>query len=94
MAPDTAPVSPDSIPVPEPAEELTIFAFQMGDQLIVNGEGTLQMFDIQGRCLFEKGMVGAQSAVSLPKVASGVYVLRLIGTNRVKTQKIVINKYM
>ena len=65
----------------------------MGGQLIVNGEGTLQMFDVQGRCLLEKGMVGAQSAVSLPMVADGVYTLRLINGKNVKVQKMVINKW-
>ena len=87
------PEEPEEPENPEPAEELTIFAFQMGDQLIVNGEGMLQMFDVQGRCLLQENMVGAQSAVSLPKVANGVYVLRLTCTNKVKTQKIVINKF-
>ena len=85
-------------PEPEPEDDgsgtgVSIFAFQINDQLMVNGEGTLQMFDIQGRCLLEKGTVGAQSAVSLPRVANGVYVLRLIKGQEVKTQKIVINKW-
>ena len=88
-----APEEPEDPEAPEPVEGLTTFAFQMGDQLIVNGEGTLQMFDIQGRCLLEKGTVGAQSAVSLPRVANGVYVLRLINGTDLKVQKIVINKW-
>ena len=77
---------------PEPVEGQESFAFQMGDQLIVNGEGTLQLFDVSGRCLLEEGTAGSQSAVSLPKTATGVYVLRLIGSDKVKTQKIVISK--
>lgn len=66
------------------------FAFQVGDELIVNGEGMLQLFDLNGRCLMSKQAVGQQSSVSLPKVASGVYLLRLTGNKQVRVQKMVI----
>lgn len=66
------------------------FAFQMGDELIVNGAGILQMFDVTGRCLLSTQTAGAQSSVSLPKVAAGVYMLRLTGNQQNKVQKIII----
>ncbi|MBQ6772162.1 MAG: T9SS type A sorting domain-containing protein [Bacteroidales bacterium] len=66
------------------------FAFQMGDELIVNGAGVLQMFDITGRCLLSTQTAGAQSSVSLPKVAAGVYLLRMTGNQQSKIQKIII----
>jgi len=67
------------------------FAFRMGDEIIVNGEGYFELFDMQGRCLTAKHLAGAQSSVSLPNVAAGVYLLRLTGDKQVKTQKMVIS---
>ena len=63
------------------------FAFQNGDDIIVSGEGTLQIYDITGRMVSSIQINGEQtmSATSL----SGVYVFRLIGDD-VKTQKIVV----
>ena len=75
------------------------FAFQMGDQLVVNGgpstgSGTalLQMFDVTGRMMMEKTIAGAQTTTALPDLSTGVYVLLLKGTNGTQTQKIVIEK--
>ena len=66
------------------------FAFQMGDELVINGEGMLQMFDISGRCLMSTQTMGQQSSVSLPKTAAGLYLLRLTTNSQVKVQKMVI----
>lgn len=66
------------------------FAFQMGDELVINGEGMLQMFDVSGRCLMSTRTMGQQSSVSLPKTAAGVYLLRLTTNSEVKVQKMVI----
>ena len=81
----------DEEPV-EPTNEngTTNFAFQMDDELVVNGEGTLQLFDINGRCLLSTQAVGEQSTISLPRVAAGLYVLRLTNHNQTKVQKMVI----
>ena len=65
------------------------FAYISNGNLIVNGEGTLQLFDALGRQLFTKQLSTLNSPLSTPH-APGVYVLRLINGNEVKTQKIVI----
>ena len=67
------------------------FAFQFGDELIVNGEGLFQLFDLNGRCLIESHAVGGQSRFSVPNVAAGVYLLRLTTDKKVKVQKMIIN---
>ena len=67
------------------------FAFRMGDEIVVNGEGYFELFDVQGRRLTAKHLAGAQSSVSLPNVAAGVYLLRLTSDKQVKTQKMVIS---
>lgn len=71
--------------------EATTFAFRMGDEIIVNGAGYLEVFDVQGRRLSAKRLVDAQSSVSLPYVAAGIYFLRLSDDKQVRTQKMVIN---
>ena len=75
---------------PEPDDGSTVFAFQMGNELIVNGEGMLQLFDLNGRCLMTKQAVGQQSNVSLPQVAAGMYLLRLTSNKQVRVQKMII----
>ena len=65
------------------------FAFISNGNLIVNGTGTLQVIDLLGRQLTSQEIHSAFYILhsSFP---SGVYVLRLINGNDVKTQKIVI----
>jgi hypothetical protein len=66
------------------------FAFIDADgNLIVNGDGTLQVFDVLGHQLLSRDV---NSAFRIPHSAfsPGIYVLRLIDGEKVKTQKIVI----
>ena len=64
----------------------TVFAYQSGSEILVSGEGELQIFDVTGRIVSTETINGVK-AVSVP--AQGVYVFRLVGEN-VKTQKIVV----
>ena len=67
------------------------FAFISNGQIILTGDNsnaTLQVVDILGRVVSSQ-MVNGNSAYMAP-VANGVYVLRLINGNDVKTQKIVV----
>lgn len=73
----------------EEVTEAEPFAFISDGQLVVNGEGTLQIFDALGRKVFASDLSSQTSRISLPS-SSGVYVLRLIGENKVRTQKIVV----
>ena len=65
------------------------FAFISNGELIVLGEGTLQIFDVLGHQLLVKQVSPLSSSLSL-LTSPGVYVLRLINGDSVKTQKIVI----
>lgn len=76
--------------VSEPVEGPTTFVFQMNNELVVNGEGQLQMFDLTGRLVMSANTYGTQSSVALPEISKGMYVLRINGKNGIKTQKIVI----
>lgn len=61
-----------------------VFAYQSVEDIIVSGEGELQVFDVMGRMIATQHISGVQT-VSKPS-QSGVYIFRLEG----KTQKIVI----
>ena len=63
------------------------FAFVNNGDIIVNGEGTLQVIDVMGRIIVSRD--GAHT-VSTNGMTPGVYMLRLVNGNDVKTQKVVI----
>lgn len=67
-------------------EDDEIFAYQYGDDIIVNGNGTLQVFDVLGRFIANY-QINGDDRVSKP--SPGVYILRMIGEN-MKTQKIIV----
>lgn len=64
------------------------FAFISNGQLIVTGEGTLQVVDVMGRVISTEIVKGTSSKAINAK--AGVYVLQLIDGENVKTQKIVV----
>ena len=69
-------------------EELNndIFAYQSGNDIVVNGSGELQIFDVTGRMVSTKRVNGVET-INVP--SQGVYIFRLLGTE-VQTQKIVV----
>ncbi len=66
------------------------FAFISNGNIIVNGEGTLQVFDVLGHQLVTKQLSTLNSQLSTLNYKSGVYMLRLINGDKVRTQKIVV----
>jgi hypothetical protein len=68
----------------------THFAYQDGDHLIIDGEGTLEAYDMMGRRLFSQEMsTNALTHLHINTFpGTGVYILRLAGSS----QKIVITK--
>lgn len=63
------------------------FAFISNGNIIVNGEGVLQIVDVMGHIVVSTDVA---RNVSTAGMTPGVYVLRLIDENDVRTQKIVI----
>ena len=76
----------------ETTEHDSNFAFISGSELIVTGEGELSFIDLNGRVLATEYVSGQQSHIVLPKVAVGMYMLRLTNSDGVKVQKIVVRK--
>lgn len=72
----------------ESGNENDNFAFISDGQLIVTGEGTMQVIDMMGRVISSEMVNGTTSKTIDAK--AGVYVLRLINGTDVKTQKIVV----
>ena len=77
----------------EPAtEQGENFAFVSGDELVVNGTGELSLIDLNGRVLATQHVSGQQTHIAIPRVAVGMYMLRLSNATGTKIQKIVIRK--
>lgn len=62
------------------------FAYQYGNDIIVSGNGELQVFDVNGRMVMNTVINGKQT-VNIP--TTGLYIFRMVGES-VKTQKIVV----
>ena len=65
--------------------ETNTFAYQNGDEIVIDGEGELQIFDVMGRMVVSRHVSGVetQNIVFLQK---GIYIMKLDE----KTQKIVV----
>ena len=68
--------------------ENEVFAYQNGSDIIINGNGTLQVFDMMGRFVMSKEINGSKT-ISTSAFNAGVYILRIVGENMM-TQKIVV----
>ncbi len=66
------------------------FAFFSDGNIIVNGEGMLQVIDVLGRQCYAKELSTANCQLSTINFPAGVYVLRLIDGDVARTQKIVV----
>ena len=64
-----------------------IFVFQNDNNLIVNGSGTLQIYDMLGRIVVDRTVNGG--SISIENLNEGVYIVRMTG-KEVKTQKIIV----
>ena len=77
-----------SASVPEPVEGPNQpFAYLSHGDIIVNGEGTVQVIDMLGRVIVCRDAI---NRVSTNGFVPGVYVIRLIDGENVKTQKVVV----
>ncbi len=62
------------------------FAYQSGNGIIVNGEGTLEVYDVTGRKVMTTAINGVETINGLN---SGVYIFKVVG-DILRTQKIVV----
>lgn len=67
------------------------FAFFNGSEWVISniGKATLQMVDLTGRILSSESISG-NATVSTANLSTGIYLMRLVNGEKVKTQKIVV----
>lgn len=63
------------------------FAYQNGNSLIINAEGTVQVIDMMGRILINENVI--TNDIDISHINKGVYIVRVIGRD-VMTQKVVV----
>lgn len=63
------------------------FAYQNGNSLIINAEGTVQVIDMMGRILINENIF--KNHIDISYINKGVYIVRVVGKD-VMTQKIVV----
>ncbi|MDO5315216.1 MAG: right-handed parallel beta-helix repeat-containing protein [bacterium] len=66
------------------------FAFLFGDEIVVNGDGRVELFDLNGRLVMAETVSGPQGSIGKPNLASGMYLLRLTDNKRTHVQKLII----
>ena len=72
----------------EPAEPNN-FAYFNGIQWVIEGKGRLELYDETGRLLQKLRLSDYVNFLDLSNYAKGVYLLRLVDTKTVRTQKII-----
>ena len=70
------------------ANDDEIFAYQNGNEIVINGEGNLLVYDVLGRYVMNREINGVET-IDVSSLQTGVYILRMTG-NSIKTQKIVV----
>ena len=65
------------------------FCYYSNGEIVINGSGILQVIDLNGR-IIKSETVNGQARVNMQKT-KGIYVIRLLQNDQVKSQKIVID---
>ncbi len=66
------------------------FAYQSGDELIIEAEGTVQLFDVMGRMLYINDIENHGDRINVGHLNNAAYILRLVNGDGVKVQKVII----
>ena len=66
------------------------FAYQSGEELVVEAEGTVQIIDIMGRIVYCDDVESTNNRINVSNFNNGTYVVRVINENEVKVQKIIL----
>lgn len=66
------------------------FVYRSGDELIINAEGKVQILDVMGRVVYNGDIVDDNHRINISALNSAAYIIRVVNTNEVKIQKVVI----
>ena len=72
------------------ATESERFAYQSGNELIIEDEGTVQLFDVTGRMLYISDVKSRGERINVGQLNKAAYILRLVNGEGVKVQKVII----
>ena len=72
------------------ATESERFAYQSGDELIIEAEGTVQIFDVMGRMVYNSDVKSRGERINVGHLNKAAYLLRLVNGEGVKVQKVII----
>lgn len=76
--------------VAEDAGEANHFAYFDGNNWIVEGEGTLELLDVNGRVLECRELTDSRNSISTEGLSAAMYLMRLTNGEKVSVQKIVV----
>ena len=71
-------------------EFLANFVYQSGEELIINAEGAIQIIDMMGRVVYSNENANGNDRINVSEFNNAAYVVRVINSNGVKSQKVVI----
>lgn len=66
------------------------FVYKSGEELIINAKGCVQIIDVMGRIVYSNDIVNDNHRINISSFKNATYIVRVVNTNEVKTQKIVI----
>ena len=66
------------------------FVYQSGKELIINGEGHLQIIDLMGRVIYNNEVANDNNRIDISRFNKATYIIRMINNECVKTQKITV----
>ena len=66
------------------------FVYQSGSELIINGEGYLQIIDLMGRVIYNNEVANDNNRIDISRFNKATYIIRMINEECVKTQKVMI----
>ena len=66
------------------------FVYQSGDDLIIDGAGSVQIIDVMGRIVYSSDVESCNNRINVSGLKKAAYMVRSVNGNEVKTQKIVV----
>ena len=68
----------------------SLFAYMSGNELIIEAQGLIQIFDVMGRIHYSDEMTDDKNRIDLSSYMSGTYMVRVVDGDNVRTEKIVV----
>ena len=66
------------------------FAYQSGEDLIINVEGAVQIIDVMGKIIYSNDVTSDNSRIDVSGFEDAAYIVRVVNEEGVKVQKVVI----